>query len=271
MPHDSFGDRMKEYENAYRLYLPKRMPVIIRVDGRAFHTFTKGFQRPFDDVILYTMKDVAIELCRNVEGCKLAYTQSDEISLVLRNDDELTTQAWFGNNLQKLVSLTASIATSAFDKAYRVHISSYRLPISLDFLSDDKQEQCIRTYNLYYGKVGKANFDSRAFVLPQSEVANYFIWRQVDAIRNSIESCSRSFYSNKELFKKNTSEMVQMMNKKGFDWNSLPMRKRGGLCIVKRYHDANGVTRSRWVPDYDIPIFSENRDYIINEVWGKNE
>ncbi len=252
MSQDSLGDRMKEYENAYRLFLPKRMPIIVRVDGKAFHTFTRGFKRPFDSAVSEPMKEAAIELCRNVEGCKLVYTQSDEISLVLRNDDEPTTQAWFGNNLQKIASVTASIATRAFNRAYRIYI----------------QEHDMTRNPVYSRNIDQALFDSRVFLLPENETVNYFIWRQQDAVRNSIESCARSMYSHKELFKKNCSEMLHMMQEKGFDWSELPTPQKRGMCIVKRVHEVSGAQRSKWEPDLDIPIFSETRDYIINEVWG---
>lgn len=272
MNKDSLGNRMKEYENAYRFYLPRRMPVIVRVDGKAFHTFTRGFKRPFDSAVSEPMKEVAIELCRNVEGCKLAYTQSDEISLVLRNDDELTTQAWFGNNLQKIASVTASIATRAFNRSYRI-CSYIQRPnsLSLESMSEEQQERFRKDYEIYSRNIDQALFDSRAFILPEHEVVNYFIWRQQDAVRNSIESCARSMYSHKELHKKNCTQMLQMMKEKGFDWYGLPMNQKAGLCVVKRSHEVNGAQRSKWTPDLNIPIFSEARDYIIDEVWGKHE
>lgn len=270
MSHDSLGDRMKEYENTYRLHLTRRVPVIVRIDGKAFHTFTKGFKRPFDAAIHEPMVDTAIELCRNVEGCKLAYTQSDEISLVLRNDDELTTQAWFGNNLQKIVSVTASMATQAFNRSYGIYVRrNYNIPASFEFMSDEKQEAILKPYLLYTKKVDKALFDSRAFLIPEEEVVNYFIWRQQDAVRNSIESCARVLYSDKELYKKNCSEMIRMMLDKGFDWNTLPTFQKSGTCIVKRSHEANGAIRTKWVADYDIPLFMSSRDYILNEVWKR--
>ena len=267
MQRDSLGDRMKEYENAYRLHLTRRVPVIVRIDGKAFHTFTKGLKRPFDEAIYGSMIDTAIELCRNVEGCKLAYTQSDEISLVLRNDDELTTQAWFGNNLQKIVSVTASMATRAFNLSYRTYVEkNYRLPASFDFIGTKLQEIFSKRHLLYSKKIDGAMFDSRAFIIPEEEVVNYFIWRQQDAIRNSIEACARALYSDKELYKKNCSEMIRMMTDKGFDWNSLPTFLRSGTCIVKS-PKVNGATRTKWITDCDIPLFMSNRDYILDEVW----
>lgn len=272
MTYDSLGDRMKEYENAYRLHLPKRMPVIVRVDGKAFHTFTRGFKRPFDEAAFKPMKETALELCRNVEGCKLAYMQSDEISLVLRNDDKLATQAWFDNNLQKIASVTSSIATRAFNGSYRTYVRKHHsLPVTIEFMPEEKQDKFIENLQVYFRNIDQAMFDSRAFILPEHEVVNYFIWRQQDAVRNSIESCARSMYSHKELHKKNCTQMLQMMKEKGVDWHDLPMKQKAGICIVKRFHEANGAQRSKWIADEAIPIFSEQRDYINKEVWGHHE
>lgn len=119
MDKTTIGDRMKNnYENITRYYLTRRMPVIIRIDGKAFHTFTKGFKKPFDDILVKTMQDTMKYLCENIQGCVLGYTQSDEISLVLTDYAELTTDAWFGNNLQKMCSVSASMATMAFNKFF---------------------------------------------------------------------------------------------------------------------------------------------------------
>ena len=124
---NSLSDRMKGYENAYRIYLPKRLPVIVRIDGRAFHTFTKGMQKPFDHILMGCMKLTARRLCKEISGCKLAYTQSDEISLLLTCDDTLSTEPWFGNNLQKLTSLSASLATLYFNDFYRCLLYASRI------------------------------------------------------------------------------------------------------------------------------------------------
>lgn len=122
---DSLGDRMKGYENISRIYLTRRTPIIIRIDGKAFHSFTRGFARPFDDVLIKSMQDTAKYLCENIMGCKLAYTQSDEISLLLVDYEKIETQAWFDNNLQKIVSVAASMATMAFNKAFKDNIINY--------------------------------------------------------------------------------------------------------------------------------------------------
>ena len=116
---DSLGDRMKEnYENRAKTYLVRRMPVIIRLDGKAFHTFTRGFDKPYDEVFHKTMNETLRFLCENIQGCKFGYTQSDEITLLLTDYDTLTTDAWFDNAVQKMCSVSASMATMAFNKLF---------------------------------------------------------------------------------------------------------------------------------------------------------
>ena len=113
---DSLGDRMKKYEYITRTHLIPRMPVIIRLDGKAFHQFCNGLKRPFDDILIKTMQDTTKYLCENVQGCVLGYTQSDEITLVLVDYKTLDTTSWFDNNIQKIVSVSASMATMAFNR-----------------------------------------------------------------------------------------------------------------------------------------------------------
>ena len=251
---DSLGDRMKGYENVSRIYLPRRLPVIIRVDGRAFHTFTKGFQRPFDDVLARAMRETAVALCKEISGAKLAYTQSDEISILITNNDTVDTQPWFDNNLQKLTSLSSSIATRAFDNAFQGAISEYNESFNL--------------YTTYFRVLHKATFDARAFVLPADEVCNYFIWRQQDATRNSIQMVAQSLYSHKELQKKNCDELQVMILQKGINWDHYEPWKKRGICIKKSniaiIADGKELLRGTWEPDFNTPIFTQDRAYIDN-------
>ena len=115
---DSLGDRMKRYEYVSRNYLTRRVPVIIRIDGKAFHTFTKGMRKPFDRVLMSAMQETMRFLCANIQGCVFGYTQSDEITLVLTDYASIRTDAWFGYNVQKMCSIAASMATLAFNKAF---------------------------------------------------------------------------------------------------------------------------------------------------------
>lgn len=285
---DALGDRMKAYENISRIYLTKRLPVIIRIDGRAFHSFTRGFLRPFDDLFHRTMWGTAQALCEQIGGAKLAYVQSDEISLLLTNDDTLTTEPWFGNNLQKLVSISASIATLEFNKIF---MSEYT---AVDEMLEHAKEEaikqdapldlvaCIRMGEAYEKSLMNAQFDSRAFVLPPSEVVNYFIWRQQDATRNSIQMVAQNLFSHKELMNKNTDQLQEMIFQEGINWNEYPVcYKRGVCCLKKRSEtettvklgDGNTVKmyRNKWTIDKEIPVFTQDRSYIENTYMAGDE
>ena len=120
---DSLGDRMKEYEYVSRTHLPRRIPVIIRLDGKAFHTFTRGLEKPFDHVMVETMQKTMKYLCENIQGCVLGYTQSDEITLVLTDYENIKTDAWFTYNIQKMASISASMATLAFNRFFDEYCS----------------------------------------------------------------------------------------------------------------------------------------------------
>ena len=268
--NDSLGDRMKGYENISRVYLPRRLPVIIRIDGRAFHTFTSGFGRPFDLILGRSMWGTAETLCKEISGAKLAYVQSDEISLLLTNDDTIETQPWFDNNIQKLVSISASIATLAFNTCFSNEIEALS-SVWEEFKCEDKVG--LSQLETYRKAVWKAQFDSRAFILPPEEVCNYFIWRQQDASRNSVQMVARIMYSHKELMNKNTDELKEMIHKKGINWNDYGTPYKRGICWIKKpkivcstvdlcSKEIEPVIRNQWVLDEDIPIFTQDRDYI---------
>lgn len=272
MKNDSLGDRMKAYENAYRHYLPRRLPVIIRVDGRAFHTFTRGFRRPFDEALMRAMQHTALKLCEEIAGCKLAYVQSDEISLLLTNNDTIETQPWFDNNLQKLVSLSASIATTAFSKAFadaKWAWYTQRLVETEDENGNPHLTEEDRRLDEAYMKQKTANFDARAFVLPEDEVCNYFIWRQQDAIRNSIQMVAQSLYSHKELQNKNQADLQEMIKAKDVDWNDYPVPCKRGSCVVRHPVEVNGAIRNKWSIDKNIPVFHKNRSYVESSFMHK--
>lgn len=231
---DAFGNRMKAYEKAYKVSLPKRLPVIIRIDGKAFHTYTRGLKKPFDEGLAEAMSQTAKYLCENISGCKLAYYQSDEISLLITNNDKLTTEAWFDNGLQKIVSVSASMAT-----AYMNSLA-------------------------WEGKPDKlAMFDSRAFIVPEDEVANYFLWRQQDATKNSISMVAQANFSQKELNGLSGSQMQdKLMVEKDINWNNIDTWKKRGLCVVRKNIEKVRGERNPWITDLEIPIFSQDRDYI---------
>lgn len=258
MDKTTLGDRMKNnYENISRYYLTRRMPAIIRIDGKSFHTFTRGFKKPFDDVFVKTMQDTMKYLCENIQGCVLGYTQSDEISLVLVDYAELTTDAWFGNNLQKMCSVSASMATMAFNKFFYGNMPA------------DEENS-----GTYYKALEKgAMFDSRVFTIPKEEVCNALIWRQQDATRNSIQSVGQANFSQKELHGKSCNNIQDMlMIQKGINWNDYATTLKRGSCCIKvddgltEYDEAGNICgyiqRSKWIIDNEIPIFSQDRNYI---------
>ncbi|MED3440265.1 tRNA(His) guanylyltransferase Thg1 family protein [Bacillus subtilis] len=239
---DNFGDRMKDYENAYRIKLPKRMPVLIRIDGKAFTNYTKGMKKPFDEDVTYAMWETCKYLAQNIMGCKLAYTQSDEISLLLTNYDKLTTESWFDNNLQKLVSVSASLATAKFNEVMRMKYPEKKLAL----------------------------FDARAWVLPKDEVCNYFLWRQKDATKNSISMVAQANFSHNQLQGLNGGQLQdKLFLERGTNWNDLPTWQKRGACITKVYFEKNGALRSKWDVDLETPIFSQDREYVEQYVYLK--
>jgi tRNA(His) guanylyltransferase len=234
---DDLGDRMKNnYENISRSFLPRRMPMIIRVDGKAFHTLTHDMKIPWDDGMIDSMLFTAKYLCEHVQNVKLAYVQSDEISLLLTDYDRLATEAWFNRNLQKMVSVSAAFATLAFNK----QIAKY-----------------------YPEKSGV--FDSRAFVIPKEEVCNYFLWRQNDASRNSVQMLARAYFSHKQLENLNNSQIQdRLMLEKGVNWNDVPTHKKRGACV-------RTVSDGGWQIDLEPPFFSKDRGYINNLLVAEEE
>jgi tRNA(His) 5'-end guanylyltransferase len=246
------------------------MPIIIRIDGKSFHTFTKCFKKPFDDILVKTMQDTMKYLCENIQGCVLGYTQSDEISLVLVDYAELTTDAWFGNNLQKMCSVSASMATLAFNKAFTRNISKQSKRFYTEYL-EEKDASYIETLEIAMNK--GAMFDSRVFTIPKEEVCNYMLWRQQDATRNSILSVGQANFSHKDLHGKSCNNIQDMlMTQKGINWNDCATTLKRGSCCIKvddglaQYDEAGNICgytqRSQWIIDNEIPIFSQDRNYI---------
>jgi tRNA(His) 5'-end guanylyltransferase len=271
MDKTTLGDRMKNnYENISRYYLTRKMPIITRIDGKSFHTFTKGFKKPFDDILVKTMQGTMEYLCENIQGCVLGYTQSDEISLVLVDYAELTTDAWFGNNLQKMCSVSASMATLAFNKAFTRNISKQSKRLYTERL-EEKDASYIETLESAMNK--GAMFDSRVFTIPKEEVCNYMLWRQQDATRNSILSVGQANFSYKDLHGKSCNNIQDMlMTQKGINWNDYATTLKRGSCCIKvddgltKYDEAGNICgytqRSKWIIDNEIPIFSQDRNYI---------
>ncbi len=283
MSKDNLGDRMKGYENIERKYLTGRMPTLIRLDGKAFHSFARGFQKPFDMILMQSMWDTTQYLCENIMGCKIGYTQSDEIQLLLTDYENITTQAWFNKNVQKMVSVSASMATLAFNNFFSTNVWVYEnTDISRDsekFVYKEFIDKEIEKYTpIYYKKFNTALFDSRVYTIPKEEVCNAFIWRQQDATRNAIQMVGQANFSHKQLQNKNCNQIQEMLfQEKQLNFNDLPTYQKRGVCIVKKSYTKENekplikgsnlyfegqVERTEWVVDKDIPIFTQNRNYI---------
>ena len=257
---DSLGDRMKEnYENRAKTYLVRRMPVIIRLDGKAFHTYTKGLQRPYDKVFHDAMNATMKYLCENIQGCKLGYTQSDEITLLLTDYELLNTDAWFDNSVQKICSVSASMATMAFNLFFSNGYKDYMYDFSFKDRKPTNEEK--EYMEALFFKIGSAMFDSRCFNVPKEEVTNCFIWRQQDATRNAIQMLGQCHFSHKDLYGKSCNDIQDMlMTQKGINFNDMPTEFKRGVCCRRTEVDGNGA-RS-WVIDSEIPIFTQARDYV---------
>lgn len=256
MSKDTLGDRMKRHENAFRHTSPDKLPLIIRVDGKAFHSYTKGCERPLDANLANVMNETAQYLCKNIMNAKIAYVQSDEISILCTNYTENNTQAWFDGTIQKMASVSAGMASAFFTS---------------------------QSGKIFNGTPKLAIFDSRVFVLPKEDVNNYFLWRQQDATRNSVQMLARSLYSHKECNNKNNAELQEMCFKKGVNWNDMPVSFKRGRCIVKKtsltIRDPMMIQRKDGTfgpppnfnyetirrscePDLNIPVFSQDLNYI---------
>lgn len=187
----TLGDRMKDYERETKMFLPKKSYTIVRLDGRSFHTWTKGLKRPYDERMMRAMATSTERLCEEISGVVFAYTQSDEISLLLSDNRKAESQAFFGGNIQKITSVAASIVTGHFNK----HFPDRPLAV----------------------------FDARAFTLPsKEEVSNYFRWRQIDAEKNAISMIAEDTYPSRELHGKKTRERVKMLEKAGISLDDVP-------------------------------------------------
>jgi len=247
---DEMGNRLKAYEEKSRIYLDVNLPIFVRVDGKAFHTWVgkNKFKRPFDWALSTAMGIAAVETCKEIGSVAMAYSQSDEATFLMGGGvwGGEKSQVWFGGNIQKVSSVIASIFTANFN-------SVIALPNSL------------------------AYFDCRVFNVPLNEVENIFIWRQFDAKRNSIQSLAHSMFSQKVLLNKNSDELREMceLKGKGEKWEELPSAQKWGFTVKKYMYeivteDGQKVLRSKWVLDNDVPFFADNRDYLKNIIYKKD-
>ena len=252
------GDRVKKYEKAYSPAFPIRFPLILRLDGVHFHSNVKRWKckKPFDEDLINSMFFTAKTLCENIAGAQVAYVQSDEITILVRDDMDVHSQPWYDKKINKIMSVAAAKASNAFN--YEFH----------------GNQQLGVTVNLNE----MAEFDCRGFIVPEYEINNVFLWRQQDCTRNSVQMLARAHFSHNEL-KRKSNHVVQdmLMLEKKVNWNDLDTHLKRGACIIKRdvpkkvpkrdgkkiiAGEFETITRPAWVVDKEIPIFSQDTNYI---------
>ena len=291
--HDDLGCRMKTfYEQIPKTKLMRRCPVALRINGKAFHTFTRGFQKPFDEVLIKSMQETMKYLCENIQGCVFGYTQSDEITLILVDYKKLTSSAWFDYEVQKICSIAASMATMAFNKAFSKNVEDFEQYYATEHETNGWYGKGTTEYEMCetYSKAIKkgAIFDCRCFNIPKEEVTNLLYWRQLDASNNSVQMVGQANFSHKKLQKKSCNKIRDMlMTQKGINWNDLPIYQKRGSCCIKieenitennsvekmefgedRKKIVINIERSHWIIDTDIPIFKgKGREYIDKLVY----
>ena len=271
MLKDDLGQRMKiYYEEIPKSKLMRRTPVAVRLDGKAFHTFTRGFEKPFDEVLGRAMRETMKYLCENIQGTVFSFQQSDEITLILIDYQTLNTSAWFDYEVQKMCSIAASMATMAFNKFFEKEVNKWiNQAFPTDYLGYNTGKISVANIELrdaYMKSLNKgAMFDARCFNIPKEEVTNLIYWRQLDATRNSIQMVGQANFSHKELQNKSCNDIQDMlMIQKGINWNDFPTHLKRGSCCIKQ--------ETGWIIDTEIPIFkNEGRDYIDNLIFIENE
>lgn len=288
MDTSDLAKRMKKYEAVPKNVLMGRMPVIIRLDGKAWHTFTRKFERPFDKVLMRSMQETMRYLCENIQGCVLGYTQSDETSLVLIDYQKLESSAWFDYEVQKMCSIAASMATMAFNKIFMSNVQSFGQECCCNAEDMQKEngdgqslmpvpgreEDYDRYCNVYSKVLLSAMFDARVFNLSKDEVANYIYWRQLDASRNSVQMVGQANFSHKQLHGKTCNMVKEMLiAEKGINWEELPVERKRGSCAIKVEKEIAPETgqeagyRTEWLIDREIPVFKgEDREYIEKRI-----
>jgi len=269
--NDELGNRMKDqYENRTRYLLPRRTYTILRLDGKAFHTYTKGLNKPFDNSLMQDMNNAVIAMLGEIQGAVFAYTQSDEISVLLTDFEKESTSAWFDGNLQKMTSVAASIITAEFNK--------------LRFLRNQSNWSANKS-SVFPSDLVPAYFDCRVFTIPDRiEVNNHFRWRQQDCIRNSVSMVAQSNFTHKQLHGKSQRDMHDMLHAKGVNWaTDYTDGEKNGRIIVKETYDVEETkmyftkniaqgqemtlpsTKTRWVAR-GAWVFTKDEGKLLNMI-----
>lgn len=245
-----------KYEDVFRHSIPQRTYGILRIDGKAFHTFTKGLPRPYCPELSWAMDDAALQLCRSMQGARLAYGQSDEYSFLFSDFDKTDSQMWLNGNIQKMASVSASIFTAYFNEAWRTIAPQLRKKST---------------------PYTPAMFDARVFVIPsRTEVMNYFVWRQQDATRNSLTMLASAHYSHRELLGQKAASKHDLLYAKGINWNNEPTSFKRGRVVLQQTTQrevsfvhkktketmTNVIEEASWSIDNEIPMFQQDHSYL---------
>ena len=258
--NDNLGTRMKEYYEAIPKHrLMRRTPVAIRIDGKAFHTFTRGFAKPFDEVLGNAMVRTMEYLCKNIQGCVFGYTQSDEITLLLIDYQTFETDAWFDYEVQKMCSVAASMATMAFNKYFEAEMNVFKAGHTIFDTNEWAYPEAGALYGAYMLSASKgAMFDARCFNIPKEEACNLVYWRQLDAARNSVQMVGQANFSHNEL-QCLSCNMIQdkLFAERGINWSDFETRWKRGVAWTKE----TGI-------DWNMPILKgEDRKYVDNLIY----
>lgn len=260
------GNRMKEYEGVSKTRLTKRIPVAIRIDGCHFHSFLRGWIKPFDPLVQRAMEHTALELCNNIQGAVFGYTQSDEITLILCDYQTLETSAWFDNEVQKICSVSASMASMFFNKFLISNIDYYVAAMDEDESYMEDYGMTVTEWDKYVMNIrkkvkGGAYFDARCFNIPKEEVTNLIYWRQLDCMRNSVLSVGQYEFSQTFLNGRSCKEIKEQLRMRDCckNWEDYTEKEKYGIAIYKNENH-------KWV-SCGAPIFKgEDRNFIESRI-----
>lgn len=234
------SERMREYELASKTRFPKRVPILIRADGKKFSKFVKDFEAPFDSLLGEMLKLTAFNVAKKLDGCVFFTQHSDEMSFFINTYQTLNQKGLMNLTKHKIDSEVASMITLEFVKQLVANDLTHLL---------DKFK----------------GFDARSWVLPKDEVVNYFFERQTSSKRNSIQMYARQYFTQKEINGLSGLLMIEKMREeKNFDWESVDTwHKYGWLGYPVLHH---GKLTNRWEVDEAEYLREDGRDLLTKYV-----
>lgn len=263
----SIKEKCKKAQKLFDYKLDCNKPIIVHIDGKNFSKMIKNkFEKPFDKEFIDMMNNTAKFICQNVQGVKLAYTQSDEITLIITKSST-DSEIFFGGRLCKLQSVIAALATSEFNRHF------IRRQV---FDKDDWSNVQVRDLDQELLDMKMTQFDCKAWnVDTLYDAILWLLFRNIDCVRNSKQQAAQTYLSHKALEKLDTDKQIaKLLEEKNIDWNQYPDNMKYGRFIKKAVATVNGangqpVKRRAWnVYDGKDLTILENRtellDYIVN-------